>query len=86
MVLDTASQQEEEDGERDEEGLQAAVDAQGLDEEAEGQDAPQRKHHLVRTHYVVALHWLVAGLTGPYIGLQHRTNCVSALPQHSSCH
>lgn len=49
-VFDTASQQKEEDGERDEEGLQAAVDAQGLDEEAEGQDAPQGKHHLVCAH------------------------------------
>ena len=49
-VLNTASKQEEEDSERDEEGLQAAIDAQGLDEEAERQDAPQGKHHLVCAH------------------------------------
>ena len=40
LVAHAAGEQEEEDGEREEEHLQAAVDAQRLDEEDEGQDAP----------------------------------------------
>ena len=36
LVADAAGKQEEEDGEREEEDLQAAVDAQRLDEEDEG--------------------------------------------------
>ena len=46
-VADAGSQQEEEDGEGDEQGLQRAVDAQCLDEEQECEDAPQSEHHLI---------------------------------------
>jgi hypothetical protein len=45
-----------------------------LHEETEGEDAPQREHHLLGRHQAVCLHRLAARLACPDVGLRAMTN------------